>query len=205
MIYNANILYGFFFNQVAIAKDGLALALYNLKQYAEAIKCCQESLKLKQDIFGSSSSTQPSVAETYNNMAVILQRMGDNDQAMEAFQHTVKIKSESLGQMHLSVAGTLKNQGKAQAAAGKLNDALHSFERAVAIEIDAFQNCHPCIVSTWTTISAMRSKLGWADKAAEAQKESERVKEAVKRKEDELRLEEEFRQEAERQLAGFQL
>jgi tetratricopeptide (TPR) repeat protein len=56
----------------------IGLVAAKQKNYEEAIKQCENALRIRQKVFGKDS---PTVAESYNSLSVIYRNMGNNDKA----------------------------------------------------------------------------------------------------------------------------
>jgi tetratricopeptide (TPR) repeat protein len=164
------------FDQVANAKDGLALAHQNLKQYPEALKLYKESLDTKLRMYGEHDL---SVAGTYNNMAVIYDQLGQPEDAVRLLDKVLDIKQRILEPQDLGIAGSLKNRGNILLKSGRLDEALNAFSAAVKIERFVFHDYDDCIVSSLKTISKILGLLGRSQESETARNDAVHVEQTL--------------------------
>jgi tetratricopeptide (TPR) repeat protein len=73
------------------------------------------------------------VAETQNNMAIVLKQQGKLEEALELYQRSLDTKIRAFGPDHVSVANTKYNMAFVHRRLGNKNDAQQSFRAAASI------------------------------------------------------------------------
>jgi tetratricopeptide (TPR) repeat protein len=80
------------------------------------------------------------VADTYNNMAIVLESQGTLDDAMELYREALGIYKKTLGEEHPTVAGTYLNLGWTLKLQDKLEMALMMYDKALTPVFGYFDN-----------------------------------------------------------------
>jgi serine/threonine-protein kinase len=94
----------------------------------------------------------PDVAASFSNIANVLRKQGQHDEAFEMHKKALKIQRRALGKNHKDVAYSLFKVGDILSAQGKYDEAVEMFDKALAIYtralgIDNRENAgvHSCI------------------------------------------------------------
>ena len=129
--------------------DGIDL--YNNKKYEDAIKCCDEAIKLNPnfaDIYivkGNALSSlgkyddaikcydqtiklKPDDAMAYNNKGSTLNDLGKYDDAIKCYDQTIKLKPDD--------AMAYNNKGNALSDLGKYDDAIKCYDQTIKLKPD---------------------------------------------------------------------
>jgi tetratricopeptide (TPR) repeat protein len=94
----------------------------------EALRAHEEALALKAKAWGSAD--HPDVGISEGNIAVVLQDLGRNQEALAHVDRAITIGTHGLGAEHPDVAVQMSNRGEILNALGRYRDARQSFERA---------------------------------------------------------------------------
>lgn len=128
--------------QGAQALDNAANDMFAKGNYDEALSCYSRALKLKKRTlkFGvapgsdNAQSLLASVATSINNIGYLRQRAGGTtEEIMAAYQDSLQIKKEILGEKDLSVGKTLNNIGSVYFGTRKYKEAMKAYEQAQVI------------------------------------------------------------------------
>ena len=94
----------------------------------------------------------PHTAITYNNVAVVYDRMAEYECALEWYQKALDVKVSVLGIEHPDVAITLGNIGAAYHSQGKYEKALTFYIKSYKIRINKLGSEHPNMFITINNI-----------------------------------------------------
>jgi tetratricopeptide (TPR) repeat protein len=84
-----------------------------------------------------------SVADTQNNIAVVLKEQGKLEEALELYQKSLDTRIRAVGPDHASVADTMQNIGIVHGSMGDQASAKECYRKAHAIYQAAFGADHP--------------------------------------------------------------
>ena len=73
------------------------------------------------------------MADTQNNIAMVLEKQGKFDEALELYEMALKTTIEALGHNHVDVAMTYGNMANVEQQLGNFQKALELFEKALSI------------------------------------------------------------------------
>lgn len=161
-------------------KDSLAWlrrceALYQLGKYENAIASCEQALRID----GSWGNASP--ADSWYNRGLAQRKLGQNEAALTSFERVLTLKSDNalalvqrcgtltdLGRYEEAIAScdlakdtlpveALTNKAIAQQKAGKLQDAIASYDQVLAI--------NPNDATAWTNQAIILEKLDDPEKA----------------------------------------
>jgi pentatricopeptide repeat protein len=85
------------------------------------------------------------VADTYNNMAIVLRSQGKLDDAMELHRKALDIKQKTLGEDHSSLADTYNNMANILQSQGMLEDAMELYGKALEIKMKTLGEDHSSV------------------------------------------------------------
>eukprot|EP00729_Bicosta_minor_P020191 gene20191-biopygen3532 len=107
------------------------------------------------------------LGSTYNNMAIVLEKQGKLDEAMEMYQKALAITIKALGPNHSSVGGTYNNMAVVLESQGKLDEAMEMYQKALAITIKALGPDHSDVGATYNNMASVLESQGKLDEAME--------------------------------------
>ncbi len=96
----------------------------------QAVQAMKDALALKESVLGRD---HPDVSRSDVNLAMFLQAVGMNQEALSHLDRAMGFLEAGLGKSHPEVAITLSNRGEVLNALGRHPEARQSFERASAI------------------------------------------------------------------------
>lgn len=133
--------------EAAHTLDNIGNTQFERKEYQDALKSYSSALKLKRTSLnfrhkkeeGSDATEQllASVATSINNIGYLRQRSGGctTDEIMTAYQDSLQIKKEILGEKDLGVGKTLNNIGSVYFGDHAYEDSMKAYEEALEILI----------------------------------------------------------------------
>jgi CHAT domain-containing protein/Tfp pilus assembly protein PilF len=126
-------------------------------QYRAAVPKAREALSLRQQALGP---RHPDVADSLNNLGVVLQHSGDHRAARPLLEQALAIWEGSLGADHPSVATALTNLAEVRWRDGDLAAARPLYERALAIRERALGPDHPEVAQSLNNLAVVVETTG---------------------------------------------
>ncbi|RJP79257.1 MAG: tetratricopeptide repeat protein, partial [Desulfobacteraceae bacterium] len=96
----------------------------------------------------------------FNNYGALLQDLGDNQKAIELYEHSLHISRNALGPEHPSVATTMNNLAAVYETLGHYQKALELYEHSLHISRNALGPEHPSVATTMNNLAAVYEALG---------------------------------------------
>ena len=109
----------------------------------------------------------PSLATAYNNLADVLRRQGDLNQAKECHERGSAIQLQTLGPQHPDVAASYNNLALILGDLGDLRKAKEYHERALAIRLQTLGSQHPDVATSYTNLAGVLGDQGDLKQAKE--------------------------------------
>jgi eukaryotic-like serine/threonine-protein kinase len=132
--------------------------------YHAARRLYEEELAQSIDELGPE---HPSLAATFNNLAVARKSMGAYDEAKVLYIRAIAIRSAALGPGHPEVAMSVHNLADLHAILGDYAEAKRLNEEALAIREQALGPGHPDVAQTLDNLASVHATLGnYADARA---------------------------------------
>jgi tetratricopeptide (TPR) repeat protein len=114
-------------------------------RHQEALQCFEKALTLNISVYGKE---HPSVATSYNEMAVVYHRNCQYAQALEYYEMTLKIQIASLGKAHPHVASTYNNIAVVHGRQSNHEKALEYYAKAQEIKLETLGQGHLSVAAT---------------------------------------------------------
>jgi tetratricopeptide (TPR) repeat protein len=124
----------------------LGIFYFRKKQYDQALKAYQESIKL-----------DPAVAETYNNLGALYLTMFVNNRDMQMRDHAINAFNKAL-ELDPKLVSALNGRGSAYKFGNRIRDALNDWNKVIAIKPD-FIDTYFNIGSTYMQINQKHEAL----------------------------------------------
>jgi len=102
-----------------------------LCEYNWALRAYGKLFELQMEKHGQES---PVVADSYKDIAIVLNEQGRLTEAFELLQASLEIQTNAFGNTHISIADTHRRMAMVVTQQGKLDEALGFFTKALAIE-----------------------------------------------------------------------
>lgn len=131
--------------QMVAGLHGLAAVQSARGDYAGAERTLREAIALEIEARGPASVMQ---AETEDNLAVVLARLGKTDEALALLQNSLLIEHNRLGASHPMVAGTHSTIGDVYLQLDDPVQAREHFRRAMTIRERVYGPVHPIVAFT---------------------------------------------------------
>src|SRR5712692_963022 len=106
--------------------------LYEQARYGEAIPQAREALALREQAL---EPTHPDVAQSLNNLALLLRATGDSTGARPLYERALRIREQALGPTHPAVAESLNNLAFLLQTRGDYAGARALYERARLVDL----------------------------------------------------------------------
>ena len=100
------------------------------------------------------------MANTYNNIATILEELGKVDEAEKCYENSLKLRLVILGENHSDTASSYNNIGNLLQQKNKTKDALKHYESSLRIQIALHGEEHLEVSRLRLLIALMHLKLG---------------------------------------------
>jgi len=123
--------------EVAAALTNLANAHNAQKEYSTAVKLFEESITLKEELFGSMN---PGLAVSLSGMGAAYGALHQFKKQVEVLQRALKVRAADKGEDSPDLAPTLANLGIAYRRLGNPTEALRYMERALALKEKKFSH-----------------------------------------------------------------
>ncbi|MCH8805465.1 MAG: tetratricopeptide repeat protein, partial [Planctomycetes bacterium] len=141
---------------------------YAAVRYAEAEKLYKLSVTEAEN-FGR---TDPRLALSLNNLAMLYDTQGKYDQAEPLFKRSLAINEKALGPEHPDVAASLNNLAELYRVQGKYDQAEPLYKRSLAIKEKALGPEHPDVALGLNNLAALYDTQGKYDQAEPLYKRS---------------------------------
>ena len=115
------------------------LGLY-MGKHEEALVQYQKALEVFLAVYGQEAM---SVADTYNNMAIVYKSQGHYERALEYYQKSLDIKMKVVGHDHIDVAASYTNIAGVYQKEGKRAQANEMATKAYDINLKVLGPDHP--------------------------------------------------------------
>jgi CHAT domain-containing protein/tetratricopeptide (TPR) repeat protein len=135
--------------------DQDAFAFYNQGRSADATQRARRALAIRKEVLGE---RHPDYAMSLNNLAGLLESLGDYVEARPLFEQAVAIARELLGERHPNYALSLHNLAVLLRSEGNYAAAKPMFERALAITKEVLGERHPDYA---TYLDSLATLLYW--------------------------------------------
>jgi len=136
----------------AEAQNQLGIVLYSLGRFRMARGYLEQALAWREQAHPGSAE----LAESYNNLAVLLAAMDQREEALRYYERALNIRRRLLGERHPTTSFTMTNVATLRVQLGEIDAARALFREALAIRQDAFGQQHPAVASVYY-------QLGWAE------------------------------------------
>lgn len=135
-----------------------------MQNYVRALELKQQSLDKKEQ---DDKHLLASVATSINNIGYLRQRSGtaSHEEIMAAYQDSLQIKREILGEHHLSVGKTLNNIGSVHYSRRNFKDALDAYQEASSIMLLNLGEYHLDVATVHSNIGDVFMAQGRSDEA----------------------------------------
>ena len=124
--------------------------LFMMGKLQEGKRHFERALAIKLEMLGSE---HPSVADTYNKLAVLLGDQGDLKQAKEYHKLALDIMLQTLGPQHPSVAASYSNLAAVLVDQGDLKQAKEYLERSLDIVLQTSGPQHPHVATSYNNLA----------------------------------------------------
>jgi CHAT domain-containing protein/Tfp pilus assembly protein PilF len=125
--------------------------------HREGLLKAREALALREQALGP---LHPDVAESLNNLGVLLQATGDYPAARSTFERALAIWEAALGPDHPDVATGLNNLAGLHRRIGDYAAARPLYERALRIRESALDPAHPSVAQSLNNLAVLQEAVG---------------------------------------------
>ena len=123
----------------------------NIRNLAKAQELYQKSLKIRLEINPESSK----IAETYNNLGLLYDYLGDFQKAEENLQKALEIRLKVFGPNHPSTATTYNNLGLLSFNMGNYQTAEDFYNKALGIRLEKFGEKHAETATSYNNLGLL--------------------------------------------------
>jgi tetratricopeptide (TPR) repeat protein len=123
----------------------------------ESREFAERAIEIKKNILGSN---HPEVAVSLNNLAIILNIIGDFAGARPLFEQALAIREQALPPDHPEVARSLNNLANLLRNIGNFTEAKPLYERALRIREKTFGPDHPEVAITLNNLAILLKDMG---------------------------------------------
>jgi len=141
----------------ASALDTVIEAAYARGDHPAAAEANGEQLRLRIDVHGTS---HVDVAQSQQNLAVINQKMGGLDRALELYLSAMATREELLGSDAPEIGETAASLGVLYQMLGRLDEAEEHIRRALAIDRATYGADHPTVARTLNGLADLQQTRG---------------------------------------------
>ncbi|MBE9030883.1 tetratricopeptide repeat protein, partial [filamentous cyanobacterium LEGE 11480] len=136
---------------------GLARFYQSLSLWAEAERCCQRSLEIRQTALGE---RHPSTATSLNNLALLYESMGRYEAAEPLYVSSLEISQTALGERHPSTAASLNNLAGLYRSMGRYEAAEPLYVSSLEISQTALGERHPSTATSLNNLALLYESMG---------------------------------------------
>ena len=141
----------------AIWLNAEGLSLFRAGKPAEAKAAHEQALAIRERVLGPD---HPDVAGSFNNLALVLDDLGDFPAAIRSHERALALRERLLGPEHPDVAQTLNNLGTVLQDTADFAGARTAFERSLAIREKVLAPDSSDLAQTLDNLATARFKLG---------------------------------------------
>lgn len=163
--------------EVFTSYNNLGVALMDLGEYSESLESLNKAIayyEQEQDHLSPSS-----LADSFNNIALVYGAMADFESALTYLQRAVAIDEQLLERDHPNLAISYANLGLAYRNVGKLNEALNYLEKAISIQENSQEINLPALAISYSNIGYVYLDLLKHEKGISYFKKSIAIKQEV--------------------------
>ena len=117
---------------------------------------------MKREVYGSDHAE---VAGAVNNLAGVLVRQGEVEDAAALYEECLRVRNKLLGEGHPAVAEVHGNIGAMLVLQGRLGDALPCFETVLRILTAAYGRAHRAVATAMCKLAELHRELGLYERA----------------------------------------
>jgi len=162
--------------------------LHQEKNYEMAYKLYQKCLVIrekKHQLDPSDDSKSEKVAQTYQNIGIVLQQLNDADSSLFHLKNALIIRKRLNGLYHIDTSDCYMNIGQAQLSLGNLDDAYDDYKTALMIEEKIHGLNHSRTATCYCGIGCVLDMMGRSDEALVYLQQSLMTREDILGKNDE--------------------
>jgi tetratricopeptide (TPR) repeat protein len=100
------------------------------------------------------------VANTQNNIAIVLKNQGKFDEALEMYEKALETTVRAVGPLHVDVAKTYNNMAIVERKLGNFQKALELYEKSLEIKIKSLGGDHASVALTEMNIGNVLDEMG---------------------------------------------
>ena len=181
-----------------VAYAGMAIVYFKQKDYPKAFECYEKCLKIQLEKLGPE---HPSVANTYNRMALVYDEQAvhydaqrDYSQALEYYGKSLGIRLEKVGENDSAIAGTYNSMAMVYSKQEDFLKALKYHEECLKLRLEKLGPDHPDTKETQANIDSITAEIQWNDASAKTKakhRAGEAALAALEKEEEEADAEEE--------------
>jgi len=149
--------YGSKDRETAMYQYSLATILHKRGHFNEALDLFNTALATQTSLLGSSHVT---VANTLNNIGVLLVDQDRFEEAEEKFQRALEIRQEVHGSIHADVAASLNNLAGLHDMRSELDKARKMYQEALQIRVRLFSKHHPAVAQSLNNLAQLQVTAG---------------------------------------------
>jgi CHAT domain-containing protein/Tfp pilus assembly protein PilF len=148
-------------NHIELAKAYNSLGVHALTKgsFEDALQLLSKSLDINERM------QYPGVADNFNNLGIVYERLGNYKAAEEKYLQSLKYNLATLGFYKQNVADNYQNLGSASYQLGDFDRSLAYFDSALLIFDSIHPEKHPDFASLYNNIGAVHTTKGDAHKA----------------------------------------
>ena len=135
------------------------IVLCELCELKSALFYLQEALNIRRNVYGEN---HVKVADSYNNLGVVCNSIGQHNQAKEFHERALVIRTNFYGEKddRIDIAGSYSNLGAVYHAIGKYNQAKEFFEKALIIYRRLYGDEHCSVAVTYNALGVVCNTIG---------------------------------------------
>ncbi|MEM7709042.1 MAG: serine/threonine-protein kinase [Pseudomonadota bacterium] len=155
--------------------NNLGLAHFRQGDLAVAKSYFERAVALRQEVY---PQPHPEQAQSLTNLGLVLDALGQSDDALLPLTQALDIRLAALGGEHMRVAESLNNLGMLHLSAARFQDAEAQYREALPIVEKALGPDHPVTATVVSNLAQSLLELGSLDEARDAYQRSLTVREA---------------------------